>query len=96
MSDFNIYDWKRESSMQTLANFVIGILHELAQATDLEYSYECADSGNTNTDPVGERQEFVRLLHEASLAINGSGFCDCGFWEPIYGLIERPEHLKIV
>lgn len=81
MSEFNVYEVLRSLSIQARASIAIGILWELAQATDPDYSEACGDSSLSNDIPRNDRERFVRLCHKASLEINASGFCDSGKWE---------------
>jgi hypothetical protein len=85
MSDFNVFDWKRNAALSEVANVAISILYRLAVEADREYAEDCADSGNTNAAPVGEAQKFVRLMQKAILEINASGFCDSGEFERFVG-----------
>jgi hypothetical protein len=85
MSEFDYIDWKNSAPLRQVANVANDIMHRLAEAADAEYARACADSCNTNSDPVGEAQQFVRLLHQVILEINGSGFCDSGTFERFVG-----------
>jgi hypothetical protein len=85
MSDFNVFDWKRNAPLSEVANVAISILYRLAEAADADYTYDCCDSSNTNAGPVGEAQKFVRLMQKAILEVNASGFCDSGEFERFVG-----------
>lgn len=71
----------KDLNIRNIANEAIGMLMQLADHVDAEYSEICNDTGLTGPDPVNDAQTFVRLLHKISLEINVSGLCDSGKFE---------------